>query len=418
MSPLWTVFSLLISTTFVWSAQVRFDNYRVYEIAIENQDQLQLLQHLEQFSDAYLFWETPVRTGTKVDLMVPPHKFSDFSELVSRLQLHVSTKIENVQQLIDKEQLSRSRRDEFGWTKYHSLDEIYDWIDGLVAQHSDILSVEFVGNSYEGREVRAVKLSHKEGNPGIFLESHIHAREWITSATTTWILNELLSSADPQVQELAQNYDWYILPVVNPDGLNYTQEVNRMWRKTRYPHSVLCLGVDMNRNFPYHWMDGGSSSNPCSDTYAGPEPASEIESRNIMDYFKKYKDQIHFYLSFHSYSQLILLPFGYQDAEKVTNFYDWMEMAEAAVITLSKRYGTLYTFGNTAEVLYVASGSTRDWALGTFNVPIAASYEFRDTGNYGFLLPAEQIIPNSEEVLDSLVAFLAKARELGYFKVD
>lgn len=65
----------------------------------------------------------------------------------------------------------------------------------------------------------------------------------------------------------------------------------------------------------------------------------------------------------------------------------------------------------------IASGSSRDWALGFHDVPIAASYEFRDTGNYGFLLPAEQIIPNSEEVLDSLVAFLAKARELNYFEV-
>lgn len=65
----------------------------------------------------------------------------------------------------------------------------------------------------------------------------------------------------------------------------------------------------------------------------------------------------------------------------------------------------------------IASGSTRDWALGAHNVSIAASYEFRDKGNYGFILPADQIVSNSEEVLDSLIAFLAKARELNYFKV-
>lgn len=70
-----------------------------------------------------------------------------------------------------------------------------------------------------------------------------------------------------------------------------------------------------------------------------------------MEYFSKIKDQIHFYLSFHSYSQLILLPFGYQNAEKVDNFYDWMEMAEAAAIALYKRHGTQYEFGNTADVL-------------------------------------------------------------------
>lgn len=161
--------------------------------------------------------------------------------------------------LINNENPARSKRNGFGWDSYHTLDEMYDWIDGLVEKHGEILSVEQVGDSYEGREVRAVKLSHKAGNPGIFLESNIHAREWITSATATWILNELLTSTAPEVQELAQNYDWYILPVVNPDGLNYTKETNRMWRKTRYPHSVLCYGADMNRNFPYHWMGNTSS---------------------------------------------------------------------------------------------------------------------------------------------------------------
>ncbi|XP_062551927.1 zinc carboxypeptidase-like [Armigeres subalbatus] len=408
---------LAISVALIWGERVRFDNYRVYDVTVANEKQLQILQHLEQFSDGYTFWDSPVQTGMKVSIMVPPHKIEDFYELSSRLDMKTVLKIENVQQLIDTERPARRKIEGFNWDDYHTLDEIYDWIDGLVEEYGSILSVELIGHSYEGREIKAVKLSKKEGNPGIFIESTIHAREWITSATTTWILNELLTSTDPAVQEIAQNYDWYILPVVNPDGFHYTKETNRMWRKTRYPHSILCYGVDMNRNFPHHWMDGGSSANPCTDTYAGPEPASEIETKHLMDYFTDNKENIHFYLSFHSYSQLILLPYGYQNAEKVDRFYDWMDMAEAAAIALSERYGTLYKFGNTADVLYIASGSSRDWALGFHDVPIAASYEFRDTGNYGFLLPAEQIIPNSEEVLDSLVAFLAKARELNYFEV-
>ncbi|XP_065072625.1 zinc carboxypeptidase-like [Ochlerotatus camptorhynchus] len=415
MKALW--FILAVTLALASGERIRFENYRVYDVSIGNVDQLEVLQHLEQFPDGYTFWESPVQTGMKVSVMVPPHKVDDFEGLCSRMLMETSLKISNVQQLIDTERPARRKRAGFGWEDYHTLDEMYEWIDGLVEQYGNVLSVELVGHSYEDREVRAVKLSHKTGNPGIFLESNIHAREWITSATATWILNELLTSTDSAVQQIARNYDWYILPVVNPDGLNYTKETNRMWRKTRYPHSVLCYGVDMNRNFPHHWMDGGSSINPCTETYAGPEPASEIETKNIMDYFIKYKDQIHFYLSFHSYSQLILLPFGYQNANKVDRFNDWMQMAESAAEALSMRYGTEYVVGNTADVLYVASGSTRDWALGEHDVPIAASYEFRDKGNYGFILPADQIVPNSEEVLDSLVAFLTKARELNYFQV-
>lgn len=61
-----------------------------------------------------------------------------------------------------------------------------------------------------------------QGNPTIFIESTIHAREWITAATTTYFLNELLTSNNTEIRNLANNYDWVIVPVVNVDGYEYT----------------------------------------------------------------------------------------------------------------------------------------------------------------------------------------------------
>lgn len=157
----------------------------------------------------------------------------------------------------------------FGWTAYNNYTEIYDWLDVLLATYPTILSSHIVGYTYQERPIRAVKLSHKQvrdatlkekchttvnisldssngiicfvwcillgwktaiseisfltkGNPTIFIESNIHAREWITSATATWFLNELLTSTDPEMQDLAQNIDWYIIPVFNVDGFHYT----------------------------------------------------------------------------------------------------------------------------------------------------------------------------------------------------
>lgn len=117
-------------------------------------------------------------------------------------------------------------------------------------------------------------------NPTIFIESTIHAREWITAATATYLLNELLTSNDPEIIEIANNYDWVFVPVVNVDGYVYShtrvrkdhtvshflfhcnsyilcfffQIKNRMWRKTRSrrPQQNSCFGVDANRNLDFH----------------------------------------------------------------------------------------------------------------------------------------------------------------------
>lgn len=99
------------------------------------------------------------------------------------------------------------------------------------------------------------------------------------------------------------------------------------------------------------FLEGGASSNPCSDTFAGPFEGSEIETQNVMNYFLKYKDRIDLYLSFHSYGQYMLFPFGHNGADLAANYYDWMEIATSAAAALSQRFGTLYTFGTTSDVL-------------------------------------------------------------------
>lgn len=129
--------------------------------------------------------------------------------------------------LIDSEEaanLKASRDGTFGWTKYNSLAEIYTWLDDILAAYPTITESFIVGQSYEGRTIRGIKISYKSNNPGVLIESNIHAREWITSATATWLINEFLTSTDELVRDLAENHDWYIVPVLNVDGFVYTHE--------------------------------------------------------------------------------------------------------------------------------------------------------------------------------------------------
>lgn len=127
----------------------------------------------------------------------------------------------------------------FDWTRYHKLPEIEAWLDGVLDAYPDVTEGFEVGKSYEGRTIRGLKISYKSGNPGVFIESNIHANEWITSATCTWFINELLSSDDKQVRDMAENHDWYIVPLLNVDGFVYSHEKVSFLRDLSYFRSLM-----------------------------------------------------------------------------------------------------------------------------------------------------------------------------------
>lgn len=84
-----------------------------------------------------------------------------------------------------------------------------------------------------------------------------------------------------------------------------------MWRKTRVPHSILCFGADPNRNWGHFWNHGGTSNSPCTEIYRGPAPFSEPSVRSMAAYITEIAEDLVAYISFHSFSQLLLIPYGY-----------------------------------------------------------------------------------------------------------
>ncbi|XP_055308561.1 uncharacterized protein LOC129572592 [Sitodiplosis mosellana] len=393
--------------------KARYDNYRVYSIEVENEQQLEVLRDFESGRDGISFLETPTGIQQTAEIIVPPHKFADIGDLFEEQKLKNHVKIANLQTLIDEEQPENLERSGFGWKQYYDLTAIYAWLDELLEQYPNVLSEYNYGTSYENRTLRALKVSHKKGNPTIFIESTIHAREWVTVATATYILNELLTSDDAEIRKLADSYDWVFVPVTNVDGYQYTHSKDRMWRKTRKPNpSSTCVGADPNRNFDFHHAEVGASTNPCAETYAGPTPFSEPEILALSKFIKSF-DNIKLYISFHSYSQLLLFSYGHSK-EHTPNHNDLNQIGLKTKQAIAQRYKTQYRVGSIAEAIYLASGSSIDWVYGTQNVSLTYTFEFRDKGRYGFLLPANQIIPNSLEVIDGLKAMVAEAKALQY----
>ncbi|XP_067211704.1 zinc carboxypeptidase [Linepithema humile] len=411
---MWKIIVLCTIVGLAAAQKATFKNYKVFRIIPTTEAQVEILREFQEVSDGFSFWEAPSYVNKQADLMVAPHKLPEFYDAMAQVNIPYQICIDDVQELIEETtSLSRSRT--FDFTSYHTLDVIYKRLDELAAEHPNKVQVVVGGKTYEGRQIKGVKVSFKANNPGIFVEGGIHAREWISPATVMFILEQLLTSKDADVRALAESHDWYIFPSFNPDGYVYTHTKNRLWRKTRKPYSVLCYGSDPNRNWDYRWRTGGASSNPCDETYAGSAPFSDIETKSLSEYIKSISDKFYAYISFHSYSQLLMFPYGHT-REHLENHDELLAIGSKSIAALKKRYGTEYVTGNIAETIYIATGSTVDYVKGVLRKPISYTYELRDRGRYGFLLPPDQIIPTGEETMDSLVALFKEAKARGYPK--
>uniref|UniRef100_A0A1B0FDR9 Peptidase M14 domain-containing protein n=1 Tax=Glossina morsitans morsitans TaxID=37546 RepID=A0A1B0FDR9_GLOMM len=319
------------------------------------------------------------------------------------------------------------------WTFYPTLCEIYSWMDFIIKERPNVVTGFDVGRSYEGRLIRGLRLSFKPDKKAIFIESNIHAREWITSAACTYLIMELLFSINPDVRELAESLDWWIVPVLNVDGFVYSHEKERLWRKSRKPVSSNCVGVDLNRNFNYKW-EIRRCADPSSNTYSGPSAESEPEVENLANFISNYipKDSIKIYVALHSPLQAVHLPWSHTKVPP-KNYEDLLYVANAFAEALHSRYGTKYHCGSSANLLSrmlnnyflsvssvkvslnldLFSGGSKDWAYGEKNIPIAYTIELPGKGRPSpYDLPQSSILRTSAEFLDGFIGMIRAVKKL------
>ncbi|EDW63370.1 zinc carboxypeptidase A 1 [Drosophila virilis] len=420
-SLLFALLGLLATFGLAQAERVRYDNYRLYKANAENAEQLAVLKQLEGSTDSIMFLDGVHIVGADVQMVVAPHKVPDLLEILGKAEIKYELQSKDFQQSMDEieEKVAVKGRAsaEYNWVQYYELDDTYAWLQSLAKQYPQIVTLIEGGKTYQGRSILGVQIS-KSGTekPGIFIEAGIHAREWIAPAAATFIINQLLTSEVESIKDLADNYNWYIFPHANPDGYVYTHTKDRLWRKTRTPYGS-CYGADPNRNWGFHWNEVGASNSACSDTYAGPSAFSEIETLSLSNYIASLKGKIQLYVSFHAYSQYLLYPYGHTKSLP-DNVKDFQQVFKAATAAVSQRYNTKYTGGNVYDAIYPAAGSSTDWAYGAQDVRMSFCYELRPSSNSyvtGFKLPATQIIPTSEELLDSITAMVGEVKKLGYF---
>jgi len=338
------------------------------------------------------------------DVMVPPQH----ADLFAKVGLEYDIFVSDVQQLIDNVSSLNSPDQQDFFTAYHSYEEVVAWLNFQVSQYPSLLSIFSIGKTVQGRDIWGVRITgpgNPNSKPGIIYNSMQHAREWVSVSTLCFIIDKFVSlyNTDPTIKSLVDQIEWTIIPIVNADGYIYSWTNDRMWRKNRRLDAMTgCYGVDTNRNWAFRWNNGGSSTNPCADTYHGPSPGSEPENTAVAN-FVGAKPNTQGYIDFHSYSQLWMCPWGWSTGlpADYNEQYALMERSTDEVRRVGSRN---YEIGSVANTIYIASGGSLDWTYGQAGVLYSYAVELRDTGQYGFVLPPAQIKPQGEEILAGVIA--------------
>lgn len=281
---------------------------------------------------------------------------------------------------------------------YHTYSEVVSDLQALNKKYPEQTELFVLGKTVEGKNIQGIRIFPKKTMqenqdqfvPGILFVGSHHAREHLSTEVPLNLAKYLLDqqATSDEIKNLLQNRDIYIIPVLNVDGSEFDIQDKhyKMWRKNRLNNSDGTYGVDLNRNYGFGWGTGGSSRATNSDVYMGSKPFSEPETTAFKNFVES-KANIRIILSFHTYSELILYPWGHK--------YEGIGGKDEQVFTKMAQdmaKWNKYT-PEQSSALYIASGDTCDWAYGSHGI-FCFTFELspKDSWLGGGFYPGPQMI--------------------------
>jgi murein tripeptide amidase MpaA len=389
---------------------VSYDGFKVYRVPVgESAAPIDdLIEKLELQT-----WEYSRQPGSFADIVVSPEKIELFEQQTAGLgavtmheDLGASIVAESaVDELYAFNDVSAMANATW-FNNYHAYADHLTFLNELQSQFPSNAKVITSDSSLQNRPITGIHLYGSSGGgsrPGIIFHGTVHAREWITTMTVEYFAWTILSglASSTEIRGFLDKYDFYLFPVVNPDGFVYSQTNDRMWRKNRQSVSGnSCLGTDINRNWNYQWsVTGGASTSACAQDYKGPSAASAPETKALASFAQGIKNSqgLKLYIDWHSYSQLFMTPYGYSCTARPSNNAELQTLATGAASALRAVHGTAFEAGPICSTIYKVTGGGVDYTQDVIQSDYVFTAELRDTGRYGFVLPAAQIVPVGQE---------------------
>lgn len=381
--------------------------------------------------------------------LIPKISQSSFLRFIHKSKGSYRVLFENTKDLLKKSQ-PRTKRwtpsdnplDQTYYQRFLSYDEQQDWYR-LLANYSltkNFTRLHNIGQTYENRSLTVVQISTKLHlkkkrqylRKSVFIDGGMHAREWLSIGVANFMIAQFikLKEKNTKVRTILNHFDIYILPMMNPDGYEYSRKENRLWRKNRSVTStsdywsidLSCYGVDLNRNFPFQWNSTyGASPYACSHSYSGPSPMSELEAKSVVNFLQQNKtarSKFRAYFNLHAYGRFWLLPWTYSASKKIPHYDNLYNRSDQVV---SKMMNGTYKIGQASTLLYPCSGTSIDFASTLmkhaitlelspkyYGLPLCFERNLTSNDNctVGFMSGPEVIQIDGTEIFNAIVEYL------------
>ncbi|KAI9155280.1 putative metallocarboxypeptidase ecm14 [Paramyrothecium foliicola] len=317
---------------------------------------------------------------------------------------------------------------------YQPIPVIIRWMRLLEAMFPTYVEYTTIGKSYEGRDIPALRVgvSSTTNDPSasrktIVVTGGLHAREWISTSTVNYVAWSFITAfgKESMITKLLHEFDIVFIPIVNPDGVEYTWNVDRLWRKSRQQTDFrFCRGMDLDHAFGYEWDGHSAHNDPCSESYGGEKPFQAVEAMELAKWARNQSaSNVQFVglLDLHSYSQQVLFPYSFSCEVDPPNLEKLEELGAGIAKAIRLSNGEPYSVSSACEGMLLSDGksgrqkvqrriespggSAIDWFYHEMQAHFSYQIKLRDTGAYGFLLPKEYIIPTGEEVFNAMKYF-------------
>ncbi len=291
---------------------------------------------------------------------------------------------------------------------------------------------------------KGCKLNPNTKKPRLLLETQIHAREIATSEMSWRFLTSLVDGygTDPQITALLKGSEVWVVPQVNPDGIQITEQGltkdgtgsdSHAWQRKNDdekqtprggcppPYVGSQPGVDLNRNWAFKWGGASTSKDPCSEVFLGKAKMSETETQALAKLTDElFKDQrgsgpharaplttTGEMLTMHTDGGVNLIPWDYSAAVQAPN--------DTGIRSLGFRqsYFTGLPTGQSGQVLYSVGGGTDDWAYATLGID-SGTWELADTAGCSGFFPVYSCMDSFAKTYLPGLVYTAGAARMPY----